>query len=138
MFVLSLADPGLFYTGKIGLAHCHRLSCVALQPTVQPNQIAERLIRHLTYEPIQFADSRPARVFPRVSFGMALTHVTSVISAYVYDRPRSVEKQSIVVVSPLVEDQVADEIDDVLRLRNRARHPTQLGIWHCARPIFPV
>ena len=41
--------------------------------------------------------------------------MTSVISAYVYDRPRSVEKQSIVVVvSPLVEDQVADVIDDVL------------------------
>ena len=44
----SLAHPSLFYTGKIGLAHCHTLSCVALQPTVQPNQIAERLIRHLT------------------------------------------------------------------------------------------
>ena len=41
--------------------------------------------------------------------------MTSVISAYVYDRIRSVEKQSIVVVvSPLVEDQVADVIDDVL------------------------
>ena len=90
-----------------------------LQPTVQPNQIAERLIRHLTpysYEPIRFADSRPARVFPCVSFGTALTNVTSVISAYGYDRPRSVEKQSIVVVSPLVEDQVADVIDDVLKL----------------------
>ena len=49
--------------------------------------------------------------------------MTSVISAYVYDRPRSVEKQSIVVVSPLVEDQVADVIDDVLKLRNHARHP---------------
>ena len=46
--VYSLAHPGLFYTGKIGLAHCHTLSCAALQPTVQPNQIAERLIRHLT------------------------------------------------------------------------------------------
>ena len=64
--------------------------------------------------------------------------MTSVISAYVYDRPRSVEKQSIVVMSPLVEDQVADVIDDVLKLRNHARHPTQLGIWQCARPIFPV
>ena len=33
---------------------------------------------------------------------------------YIYDRLRSVEKQSIVVVvSPLVEDQVADVIDDV-------------------------
>ena len=91
------------------------------------------------YEPIRFADSRPARVFPRVSFGTALTNVTSVISAYVYDRLRSVEKQSIVVVvSPLVEDQFADVIDDVLKLRNQARHPTQLGIWQCARPIFPV
>ena len=67
--------------------------------------------------------------------------MTSVISAYVYDRPRSVEKQSmVVVVSPLVEDQVADVIDDVLKLRNHPRHPTQLGIWqswpqlrnHCA------
>ena len=102
------------------------------------------------YEPIRFADSRPARVFPRVSFGMTLNNVTAVnvISAsakalgfgqlkteqaaaisqfvsgkdvfvalptgygkslcycclpYVYDRLRSVEKQSIVVVvSPLV------------------------------------
>ena len=90
------------------------------------------------YEPIRFADSRPARVFPRVSFGTALTNVTSVISAYIYGRPRSVEKQSIVGVSPLVEDQVADVIDDVLKLRNHARHPTQLGIWQCARPIFPV
>ena len=41
-------------------------------------------------------------------------------------------------VSPLVEDQVADVIDDVLKLRNHARHPTQLGIWQCARPIFSV
>ena len=90
------------------------------------------------YEPIRFADSRPARVFPRVSFGTALTNVTSVSSAYVYDWPRSVEKQSNVVVSPLVEDQVADVIDDVLKLRNHARHPTQLGIWQCARPIFPI
>ena len=90
------------------------------------------------YEPIRFADSRPARVFPRVSFGTALTNVTSVISAYVYDWPRSVEKQSIVVVSPLVEDQVADVIDDVLKLRNHTRHSPQLGIWQCARPIFPV
>ena len=40
--------------------------------------------------------------------------MTSVISAYVYDRLRSVEKQSIVVVvSLLVEDQVAGVIDDV-------------------------
>ena len=63
----------------------------------------------------------------------------SVVSVYVYDRLRSVEKQSIVVVaSPLVEDQVADVIDDVLKLHNHARHPTQLGIWQCARPIFPV
>ena len=70
---------------------------------------------------------------------MALTNVTSVISAYVYDRLRSVEKQSIVVVvSPLVEDQAADVIDDVLKLRNHARHSTQLGIWQRARPIFPV
>ena len=61
--------------------------------------------------------------------------MTSVISVYVYDRPRSVEKQSIVVVSPLVEDQVADVIDDVLKLRNHARHLTQLGIWQCAN--FP-
>ena len=44
----SLVHPGLFYTGKIDLAHCHTMSCVALQPTLQPNQIAERLIRHLT------------------------------------------------------------------------------------------
>ena len=89
------------------------------------------------YEPIRFAESRPARVFPRVSFGTALTNVT-VISAYVYDRLRSVEKQSIVVVSPLVEDQVADVIDDVLKLRNHTRHSTQLGIWQCVRPIFPI
>ena len=67
-----------------------------------------------------------------------MTDVTSVISAYVYDRSRLVEKQSIVVLSPLVEDQVADVIDDVLKLRNHARHPTQLGIWQCARPIFPI
>ena len=80
MFSHSLAHPGLFYTGKIGLAHCHTLSCVALQPTVQPNQIAERLIRHLTpyMNQSDFADSRPARVFWRVSFGTALTNVTSV------------------------------------------------------------
>ena len=64
--------------------------------------------------------------------------MTSVISAYVYDRLRSVEKQSIVVVTPLVEDQVADVIDDVLKLINHARRPIQLGIWQCARPIFPV
>ena len=58
---------------------------------------------------------------------------------YVYDWLRSAEKQSIVVVvGPLVEDQVADIIDDVLKLLNHARHPTQLGIWQCARPIFPV
>ena len=38
----------------------------------------------------------------------------------------------------VVEDQVADVIDDVLKLCNHARHPTQLGIWQCARPIFPV
>ena len=33
------------------------------------------------YKPIRFADSRPAHVFLCVSFGMALTNVTSVISA---------------------------------------------------------
>ena len=90
------------------------------------------------YELIRFVDSRPARVFPLVSFGTALTNVTSVIITFIYDRPRSVEKQSIVVVSPLVEDQVANIIDDVLKLCNHARHPTQLGIWQCARPIFPI
>ena len=59
----SLAHPGLFYTGKIGLAYCHTLSCVALQLTVQPNQIAERLVRHLTpYVNQSVCRHRPAHV----------------------------------------------------------------------------
>ena len=64
--------------------------------------------------------------------------MTSVVSAYVYDRLRSVEKQSIVVVvSPLVEDQVADVIDDVLKLRNHARHPHNSAYGNVPAAYFP-
>ena len=35
----SLAHPGLFYTGKIGLAHCHTLSNNAIMQTSPFNTV---------------------------------------------------------------------------------------------------
>ena len=59
----------------------------------------------------QFVSGKDVFVALPTSYGKSLYYCCF---PYIYDRLRSVEKQSIVVVvSPLVEDQVADVIDDV-------------------------
>ena len=73
----------------------------------------------------QFVSAKDVFVALSTSYGKSLCYCCL---PYVYDRLRSVEKQSIfAVVSPFVEDQVADVIDDVLKLRNHACYLTQLA-----------
>ena len=111
---LSLLHPGLFYTGKMGLAHCHSLSCVySLQCNPIRLQICSGVTNWLTT-------------------ANEITH-----QQYLHSEVHELTRQSAISLVVSSWFMTLEYICNLSGLHCRLQ-PTQHNVWQCARPILPI